>query len=65
VGKGFVDHDYLTPQLEETNVAETDREVRRLEREEARVKGLAQAKEKARLAKEKLAKKLSLIQAAR
>jgi DNA-binding phage protein len=63
VGDGLDDHDYLTPQLEETNVAETDREVRRLAREEARVKGLAQAKEKARLAKEKLAKRLSLIQA--
>jgi DNA-binding phage protein len=65
ITEGFVDYDYLTPQLEETNVAETDREIRRLAREEARVKGLAQAKEKARLAKEKLAKKLSFIQATR
>jgi len=65
ISEDAVDNDYLTPHLEETNVAETDRELRRLAREEARVKGLAQAKEKARLAKEKLAKKLSLIQATR
>ena len=60
-----MDHDLLLPVWEEVNMAETDREVRRLAREEARVKGLAQAKEKARLAKEKLAKKLSLTQATR
>ena len=60
-----MNHDVVSPVLEQTNMAETDREVRRLAREEARVKGLAQAKEKARLAKEKLAKKLGLTQATR
>jgi hypothetical protein len=57
------DQGFLTPHLEQTNMAVTDREVRRLAREEARTKGLAQAKEKARLAKERLAKRLSLVQA--
>ena len=63
--EGDSDYGCLTPHLEQTNMAITDREVRRLAREEARTKGLAQAKEKARLAKEKLAKRLSLIQATR